>query len=333
CPGTMQGVIVTHRAPAGLPKRTLAVVAGVGMVGSMLAASTATASPLPADNAGTSVSAADFKDGEYIVLLNDAPLATYAGTAPAAGEKLDVTSGAAKTYAAQLAEAQDAVLASVDAEPTYRYDTVLNGFSAELTAEEAAELANRGDVKSVTPVQMQQLHEADVDYSEGSASPMTDVSPDFLGVRGEGGLWEQLGGVETAGEGLVIGVIDTGLAYDNPSFTEGDVPAPPQDWAGDCVNGEDGSWPDSACTNKVIGANFFLDGMREAGYEPAPGELVSPADQAGHGSHVAGTAAGYPLTLQGEDGEVNISGMAPAAHIAVYKVCWDVVGPTGNERE
>uniref|UniRef100_UPI002118A5E0 cell wall-binding repeat-containing protein n=1 Tax=Ornithinimicrobium faecis TaxID=2934158 RepID=UPI002118A5E0 len=312
-----------HRPSGGLPKRTLAVVAGLGMVGSMLTAATATATTLPADNAETSVSAADFKDGNYIVLLTDAPLATNSSTAPAAGEKLDVTTSAATSYAAQLAKAQDTVLAEIAAEPTYRYDTVLNGFSAKLTADEAAALANRGDVKSVTPVQMQQLH-SDPTFPDGSASPMTDQSPDFLGLRGEGGLWEQLGGAETAGQNLVIGVIDTGLDYDNESFTEGSVAAPPEDWNGACDNGEDGSWPDDACTDKVIGADYFMDGWTSQGATPAPGEHVSPADQNSHGSHVASTVAGYPLTLSDGTDDFNISGMAPAAHISVYKVCWDM---------
>src|SRR5699024_9338105 len=100
---------MTHRASGGLPKRTLAVVAGLGMVGSTLTAATATATTLPADLAGTSVSAADYEDGQYIVLLSDAPLATYSGTTPAPGQKLDLTTSAATSYAAQLAQAQDTV--------------------------------------------------------------------------------------------------------------------------------------------------------------------------------------------------------------------------------
>lgn len=295
------------------------------MVGSMLTAATATATTLPADNAETSVSAADYQDGNYIVLLNDAPLATNTGTAPDAGEKLDVTTSAATSYAAQLAQAQDTVLAQVEAEPTHRYDTVLNGFSVTLTAQEAATLANRGDVKSVSAVQMQQVH-SDPAFPDGSATPAPDtgVSPDFLGLRGEGGVWEQLGGAETAGENLVIGVIDTGLDYDNESFTEGSVAAPPADWNGACDNGEDGSWPDSACTDKVIGADYFMEGWTSQGATPAPHEHISPADQNSHGTHVAGTVAGYPLTLSDGTDDFDISGMAPAAHVSVYKVCWDM---------
>lgn len=325
---------MTHRAHGGLKKRALAAVVGLSMVGSsMLAINAATAAPAPADNAGASFTASDFEDGSYIVLLQDEPLATYAGTAPAAGEKLDFSTSAVTNYSAKLAKAQDTVLAEVDAEPTYRYDTVLNGFAVTMTAEEAAKVANRADVKSVSKAKWQELHTTDAVIPDGAATPNTDVSPDFLGVRGEGGLWEQLGGAATAGEGLVVGVLDTGLAYDNPSFTDGEVGAPPADWSGDCQTGEDNTWPEDGCSDKVIGANYFIDGLRDAGADAAPGEKVSPADVNGHGSHTASTAAGFPLTLTGSDGStVDISGMAPASHIAVYKVCWDYVyeGETGG---
>lgn len=319
---------MAHRAHRGLPQATLAAVVGLAMTGSMLSAATASTTPVPAVIAGTSVTAADFTDGSYIVLLKDAPLATNPSTTPAPGDKLNVTTSAAEAYAAQLATAQDQVLAAVEAEPTYRYDTVLNGFAITLTAEEAAELANRGDVKSVTPAQHMELHESDLSFPEGSATPNTDLSPDFLGVRGEGGLWEQLGGADVAGQGLVVGILDTGLAYDNASFTDGAIGAPPADWAGDCQTGEDSSWPADACSNKIIGANYFIDGLRDAGGDAAPHEKVSPADINGHGSHTAGTAAGFPLTLEGNGETYNISGMAPAAHLSVYKVCWDYVAGT-----
>ena len=318
---------MAHRAHRGLPQRTLAAVVGLGMAGSMLSVATASATSVPADNAGASVTAADFTDGSYIVLLKDAPLATYSGTTPAPGDKLSVTTSTAQSYAAQLAAAQDTVLAAVEAEPTYRYDTVLNGFAITLTAEEAAQLANRGDVESVTPAQHMQMHESDLSFTDGSATPDTDVSPDFLGVRGEGGLWEQLGGVDVAGEGLVVGIIDSGLAYDNDSFVDGTVATPPAGWTGDCESGEDGSWPANACSDKVIGANYFIDGLRAAGGDAAPNEKVSPADVNGHGTHVAGTAAGFPLTLTDGTTEIDIAGMAPAAHLSVYKVCWDFVAP------
>jgi subtilisin family serine protease len=63
-----------------------------------------------------------------------------------------------------------------------------------------------------------------------------------------------------------------------------------------------------------------------------PYEFWSPRGAAGHGSHTAGTAAGnynvnavVTATTLG-----NISGMAPRARIAVYKVCWGIeVGIAG----
>ena len=52
-------------------------------------------------------------------------------------------------------------------------------------------------------------------------------------------------------------------------------------------------------------------------------EFISPKDADGHGTHIASVAAGNPVsaTLGGEFVD-KISGMAPRAHVAVYKACW-----------
>jgi hypothetical protein len=47
----------------------------------------------------------------------------------------------------------------------------------------------------------------------------------------------------------------------------------------------------------------------------------------GHGSHTASTAGGNPVDVAYETGEtVHISGMAPRARLAMYKVCWGDFG-------
>ncbi|CAI0414073.1 unnamed protein product [Linum tenue] len=82
------------------------------------------------------------------------------------------------------------------------------------------------------------------------------------------------------------------------------MPPPPAKWKGKCELKE-------ACNNKVIGARNLV----------ASGE--SPADDEGHGTHTASTAAGS--AVQGANalgqGWGTASGMAPMAHLAIYKVC------------
>ena len=58
---------------------------------------------------------------------------------------------------------------------------------------------------------------------------------------------------------------------------------------------------------------------------PCPGELLSPVDVASHGTHTASTAAGNANVEAVVDGRSfgQTSGIAPAAKLSVYKVCWE----------
>ena len=111
--------------------------------------------------AGTTPTAAsqadDLEAGTYIVALKGRPLATNPATAGSATQKVDTTSATARSYTDRLIAQQDAVLAQVQAEPTYRYTVALNGFAVKLTADEAAALSQRGDVLSVTRSTMRHL--------------------------------------------------------------------------------------------------------------------------------------------------------------------------------
>jgi hypothetical protein len=86
------------------------------------------------------------------------------------------------------------------------------------------------------------------------------------------------------------------------------------------------------CSTKIVGARYFLKGFGQANIGDATtgtGEFVSPRDGDGHGSHTGSTAVGNHATqaeVLGRDfGE--ISGVAPAAKIAAYKVCWSGPDP------
>ncbi len=250
--------------------------------------------------------------GQYVVVLADPPL----GVRPGPAETQSTQSARA---ADRVAGEQDSVLAEVEAEPTHRFDTTLNGFSVALSPAEVRDLEADPRVRAVTPVRVFTLHQ---DAPAGPGIGLdTSLSPEFLGLPGTGGVWERVGGQGQAGQGQVIGMIDSGLDWENASFEPTNVPAPPADWQGVCDSGEDVvDWPAHACTNKVVGARSFIDGLRAAGGVAAPSESVSPLDVDSHGTHVASIAAGRERsTVAGS----TIAGMAPLAHLAVYKVCWD----------
>ncbi|NNJ10359.1 S8 family serine peptidase [Chloroflexales bacterium ZM16-3] len=138
------------------------------------------------------------------------------------------------------------------------------------------------------------------------------------------------------GEGVIIGMIDTGINTTHPSFTEvgGDGyrhlnPLGQGSYKGACdptnlPSRADGNLsgynPAISCNNKLIGAWAFSQTAPVSNFDT--GE-PSPNDEDGHGSHTASTAAGNVLTNIIFDG-VNfprISGVAPHANIIAYDAC------------
>lgn len=185
--------------------------------------------------------------------------------------------------------------------------------------------------------------------------PALDVpsGTQFLGLgddeTGMGGVWEQTGGVETAGEGVVIGVIDSGISPENPSFAgkplkTKEASGPKKKFSGkapytdgttvyyDKADGgqfharmvEGSEWDKSFYSTKLIGAQYFADGAKAQGFDFALGDYESPRDNLGHGTHTASTAAGdvrVPVSVNGVD-YGTITGVAPGAKVAAYKVCY-----------
>jgi subtilisin family serine protease len=270
----------------------------------------------------------DLAAGEavYIVQLVDEPLATYDGGTNALAatdpsrlglSKLDLNSEASATYLDYLAAVQTDFLLEAgeslkrEIEPIYHYDVVFNGLAMLLTPEEALAIAN---LPGVLNVQRDTWHQK-----------QTDVTPAFIGAQN---IWDgsASGSVGTKGEGIIVGVIDTGIWPEHPSFADdGSYPAP-TGWNGGCSLPSDGSQP-YACNNKLIGAKHFLMGYNTA-VGKYDGLFNSARDDDGHGTHTASTAAGnegVEVTLLDVDRGL-ISGIAPRAYVAAYKG----LGPQGG---
>jgi subtilisin family serine protease len=156
--------------------------------------------------------------------------------------------------------------------------------------------------------------------------PLTDASPAFIGAPT---LYSQLGGSATAGSGVIVGVLDTGAWPEHPSYVDhGNLPAPPPKADGTprtCDFGDNPLTPAPdvfACNNKLISGQPFLDTYNAV----FPGTEVYPdtaRDSNGHGTHTSTTAAGGPVAHADPLGVDRgaIHGIAPGAHLAVYKVC------------
>ncbi|WP_206447422.1 S8 family serine peptidase [Agrococcus sp. KRD186] len=300
--------------------------------GAVLSATTANAAASPG-------SALSFEDGRYIVVLAEDALATYEGgvsgfaaTAPQRGSDLDTDSRAARAYSAHLNDRQQDVAAEVGATIDASLTAAMNGFVADLTAEQATELSRLAGVRSV----------------EANEILQTQSSPanDYLQLDE---LWNQVGGMGEAGDGVVVGVIDTGIAPENPFFAgeplgtvAGDEPyldgetityakSDGSTFTGVCQVGDGFTAAD--CSTKIVGARYYVDGFgvdRLGSADQVPGEYVSPRDGDGHGSHTASTAAGnadVAITSVGGADLGTMSGVAPEARIAAYKVCWSGPDP------
>ncbi|XP_049377987.1 subtilisin-like protease [Solanum stenotomum] len=170
----------------------------------------------------------------------------------------------------------------------YSYHNVMKGFSARLTAEQVKEMEKKHGFISAQKQRILSLH--------------TTHTPSFLGLQQNMGLWKD----SNYGKGVIIGVVDTGILPDHPSFSDVGMPPPPAKWKGVCESNFT-----NKCNNKLIGARSYL---------LANG---SPIDDDGHGTHTASTAAGAFVKGANVFGNANGTavGIAPLAHIAVYKVC------------
>jgi subtilisin family serine protease len=285
----------------------------------------------------TAAGAQDTARKPYIVQLKDAPVATYAGgvpgyaaTMPAPGTKLKITTADVQNYIGYLNQKQSNVTAALPAvQITYHHRTLINGFSALLTDAELAQLVVNSAVKSITVDTPLPMH--------------TSYTPTYLGLtRVPEGVWNRTDaqGRKIKGENVVIGHLDSGVWPEDLSFSDKvdatGTPAttgtlvydalPPGRWNGSC-DAATGFKP-SDCNHKLIGAKYFnaiLKSQIASGSRILwTGEyLDSPRDADGHGSHTLSTSGGNENSpaLVGAS-NLRISGIAPRARVAAYKVCY-----------
>ncbi|CAM0951082.1 unnamed protein product [Alopecurus aequalis] len=161
-----------------------------------------------------------------------------------------------------------------------------------------------------------------------------------MGLHDDFGAWPD----SEFGDGIIIGLIDTGIWPERASFNDTGLDPVRPTWRGKCEDAE-GFNASLSCNNKLVGAKSFTINMPDLDYNDP-----SPRDFEGHGTHVASTAAGAEVPwadLYGfsggsvgnkhdcvrhgalDDRDVKIgpeltgraSGVARNARIAMYKAC------------
>lgn len=157
---------------------------------------------------------------------------------------------------------------------------LVNAVSIEASASEIASIAVMPGVKRVELVK-------EVHATLDASVPLINAPA----------LWARLGGAGVAGQGMKIAILDTGIDITNPLFSDTGFSAP----AGfPRTNNQS----DALTNKKVIVAKSFLRPVSDA------------TDENGHGSNVAGIAAGSVTTTP----LGTISGVAPMAYLGNYRV-------------
>ncbi|KAG6475231.1 hypothetical protein ZIOFF_064449 [Zingiber officinale] len=200
----------------------------------------------------------------------------------------------------------------------YAYSDVLHGFAAALLPHHIPVLSSSPAILHIQPDPVLHLH--------------TTRTPQFLGLASDAAsaLPRPIDAVEAASRDVFIAVLDTGVWPEAPSFSvPAGLPEVPSRWRGACEAGVDFS--PSLCNRKLVGARSFARGFRAAAaaagdgnVKGKPKEYQSARDRDGHGTHTASTAAGSAVANASLLGYAagTARGMATAARVAAYKVCW-----------
>jgi subtilisin family serine protease len=272
----------------------------------------------------------------YIVRLADPPLASYRGgiadllpTNPRVlGQvKLDVASPASLAYLDYLTRghrAATAAMAEALGHPVkviFDYRHAFNGLAVELTPAQADVVRGLPDVADVQPdFERHTLGQGgNPDENDTGSTEETGAGAQWIGAPA---IWDgtATGKPGTRGEGVVIGVIDTGINVNHPSFTaKGDDGYqhhnPRGRFYGLCAPLDGAPF----CNDKLIGVHDFT--------------ATSPLDDNGHGSHTASTAAGNMVSARVSAPTTSftqeISGVAPHANLISYKACLVIGSCTG----
>lgn len=191
---------------------------------------------------------------------------------------------------------QDRVLAEADAlgadvEVRYTYDRLWNGLSVTASDADISRLAGSAEVAAVYPV-------VTVDAPDPATSePAMDSA---LGMTGADIAQSELG---FTGDGLRVGIVDTGIDIDHPDLGGGGTPGETAFPTGRVVAGYD-----------FVGDDYNADDT-SAAYQPVPSPDDNPDDCNGHGSHVAGIVG-----ASGDSAAGGVTGVAPDVEFGAYRV-------------
>ncbi|MBA3340049.1 MAG: S8 family serine peptidase [Geodermatophilaceae bacterium] len=194
----------------------------------------------------------------------------------------------------------------------YRTQATLAGVAIETDVSNFAALSGIPGVKAVYPIAPKKIDNA-------GAAQLIRANQ----------VWSSLG---NTGQGVTVGVIDTGIDYVHTNF------GGPGTAAAYAAQTDAATPPASLFPNaKVVGGTDFVGDAyntdpNDPAYSPVRHPDTNPMDCNGHGSHVAGSAAGYGVNANGStyrgnyDANIPLNtmrigpGMAPMAQLFALRV-------------
>jgi subtilisin family serine protease len=241
-----------------------------------------------------------------LIGLDGAPVADVAARTEVvvtlASPPLSRTAAGASRIDAEQAAFEQAVARELpEARLRWRYRLVANGFAVDLPSGDIDRLGELPGVRDVFP--------------SAPYGAQLDESPRQIGA---GALWGA--GLETAGDGMKIGIIDTGVDPEHAFFDPRGYTMPAGFPKGQL----------QYTSAKVIVARAFAP----PGAQTQAARRAFDSAESGHGTHVAGISAGNAGTRT--SGGRTVSGVAPRAYIGNYKALVRTdsgLSPNGNSPE
>ncbi len=254
----------------------------------------------------------------YIVELASPAIAKYQGgistlvstAVKDKNSKLDIQSAPVKSYASHLKAEQAAFTKALskvasNAKVERQFKTLFNGVT----------IVGQG----LTVEQIMAIPGVISVYPEAMYSTNMDASHEIINSEA---MWNAVEGMENAGKGIRVAIIDGGIRPENPMFSGEGFAAPtammPTD---DYCSTVDSSF----CNDKLIVARWS-----QPTFPVCADEYMSPLGFGGHGTHVAGTAVGNKVETTFKGIDVTLSGVAPAAYLMAYKALYSTEDCSGG---
>lgn len=225
--------------------------------------------------------------GKWMVKLRPAPQRTR-GIAPRS-----VRSQSIESQAQQLENQVD----SKEVKVTDTFDTLWNGVTVDASEKGLEQIAQADNVADIYPVLVYHLPK-----TIPSSINAENLTPQTSNARAMVQAQDlKLGETNLTGEGIKIGIIDSGIDLNHGAFGGDGNPKNPKNQVIDD-------------TRKVVAGYDFID--KDAIPQDCPGGT-------GHGTHVAGIAAG-------NDSTQGFKGIAPEAKLGVYRI-FDCQGSASSD--